>query len=217
MQWSMYTSWLLGRSLDFILLVLMVRRRLQVTFPRFFSYLIFQLVEFIILFGVYHFNQGNYFKAYWTLNAVGVLISVAVLDEIWRSLFQGYEGIQGLGLILFRWACALMLLIAIVGALTYQQSGADRVVAAVLAFDRSVRLMQCGLFFLVLLLCRFLKNFWRDQIFGIALGFGIFAGVEVGVVTIMTRFGMGHRDILSLINAVTYNVVLLLWVGYLRQ
>jgi hypothetical protein len=217
MTWLMYITWFLGPSLEAVLLAVMVRHRMRTTFPRFFAYILFQVVKSIILFVVYHYNHNNYFDAYWTGNALSVLISVAVLDEIWRCLFQGYEGIQGLGSILFRWACALMLLIAIVGALTYQQGGADRIVAAVLAFDRSMRLMQCGLFFLVLLLCRFFKNFWRDHIFGIALGFGIFAVVELALVTSLTRFGDGHIASVSLIKSVAYDAVVLLWVGYLRQ
>ena len=217
MQWMMYITWLLGPSLETTLLVVMIRYRMRANFPRFFAYILFQVIKSIILFVVYHYYSTNYFDVYWTGNALSVLISVAVLDEIWRYLFQGYEGIQGLGSILFRWASALMLLIAIVGALTYQQGGADRIVAAVLAFDRSMRLMQCGLFFLVLLLCRSFKNFWRDKVFGIALGFGVFAVVELALVISLTRFGNGHIASVSLIKSVAYNAVVLLWIGYLRQ
>jgi len=217
MQWQVYIPWFLALTLEATLLTVMVRYRMRATFPRFFAYILFQVVKSIILFVVYHYYHNNYFDAYWTGNALSVLISVGVLDEIWRYLFQGYEGIQGLGSILFRWAAALMLLIGIVGALTYQQGGADRVVATVLAFDRSMRLMQCGLFFLVLLLCRFFKNFWRNHVFGIALGFGIFAVVELALVTSLTRFGNGHIASVSLIKSVAYNAVVLLWIGYLRQ
>jgi hypothetical protein len=217
MQWLTYIVWFLGLSLEATLLAVMVRYRMRATFPRFFAYILFQVVKEIILFVVYHYYPHNYFDAYWTGNALSVFISVGVLDEIWRYLFQGYEGIQGLGSILFRWAAALMLLIGIVGALTYQQSGADRIVATVLAFDRSMRLMQCGLFFLVLLLCRSFKNFWRNHVFGIALGFGIFAVVELALVTGLTRFGNGHIASVSLIKSVAYTAVVLLWIGYLRQ
>jgi hypothetical protein len=217
MQWLTYIVWFLGLSLEATLLAVMVRYRMRATFPRFFAYILFQVVKEIILFVVYHYYPHNYFDAYWTGNALSVFISVGVLEEIWRYLFQGYEGIQGLGSILFRWAAALMLLIGIVGALTYQQSGADRIVATVLAFDRSMRLMQCGLFFLVLLLCRSFKNFWRNHVFGIALGFGIFAVVELALVTGLTRFGNGHIASVSLIKSVAYTAVVLLWIGYLRQ
>jgi hypothetical protein len=122
-----------------------------------------------------------------------------------------------MGSTLFRWACAVMILVAIVGVATFQQSSADRVVTAVLALDRNMRQMQCGVFLLVLLLCRSFKNFWRDHVFGIALGFGVFAVVELALVTILSRFGDAHIGSVSLIKSMTYTAVLLLWIGYLKR
>ena len=217
MNLLMYITWLLGPLLEAALLVVMVRRGAKSRFPRFFTYILFQVLKSIVLFIVYHFYQDNYFYAYWTGNALSVLLSITVLDEIWRSLFYGYEGIQSLGSILFRWACGVMILIAIVGVATFQQTGADRVVTAVLALDRNMRQMQCGVFFLVLLLCRSFKSFWRDRVFGIALGFGIFAVVELALVTILARFGEDHIASVSLIKSMTYTAVLLLWIGYLKR
>jgi hypothetical protein len=213
----MYLSWFLGPALQTTLLAFMVRRKLRATFPRFFTYILFQVIKSGVLFVVYRYYHDSYFDAYWTGNAISILLAVTVMDEIWHNLFQRYEGIQDLGSILFRWACVLMFLIAIVSALPGRENNADRVVAAVLTFDRSMRLMQCGLFFLVLLLCRLLKHFWRQNVFGIALGFGIFATVELVLVGILTRFGTGPIAIVSLIKSVTYNAVTLLWISYLRQ
>jgi hypothetical protein len=215
-----YIIWVLGPLLETALLLVMVRRGARSRFPRFFAYVLFQVLKSAILFLVYHFysyDSDNYFYAYWTGNALSVLLSMSVLDEIWRSLFRGYEGIQSLGSTLFRWACAVMILIAIVGAATFQQSSADRVLTAVLALDRNMRQMQCGVFLLVLLLCRFFKNFWRDQVFGIALGFGIFAAVELALVTILSRFGIEHIASVSLIKSMAFTSVLVVWIGYLKR
>lgn len=212
-----YITWLLGPLLEIALLAVMVKQRLRAVFPSFFAYVLFQVLKSIVLLVVYHFYVAEYFYAYWSGNALSVFLSVAVLDEIWRYLFRQYAGIQGLGSLLFRWACALMLLIAIVGTMAFEQSGADRVVTAVLAFDRSMRQMQCGLFLLVLLLCRFFKNFWQDHIFGIALGFGTFAISELTLVTVLTRLGSNHIASVSLIKSIVYNAVILLWINYLRR
>jgi len=217
MNLFMYITWLLGPLLEAALLVVMVRQGARSRFPRFFAYIVFQVVKSLVLFVVYHYSADSYFYAYWTGNALSVLLSVTVLDEIWRSLFRGYEGIQNLGSTLFRWACVVMILVAIVGVATFQQSRADRVVTAVLALDRNMRQMQCGVFLLVLLLCRSFKHFWRDHVFGIALGFGVFAAVELALVTILSRFGDSHVATVSLVKSVTYTAVLLLWIGYLRR
>ena len=218
MNWLTDVSWVAGPALQIVLLTFMVRRKWQGVFPRFFSYIIFQILKSGILFLTYrYFDDNSYFEAYWTGNAISVLLAVAVMDEILHRLFEQYGGIQTLGVIIFRWSCGLLLLLAIVSALSGHDGSADRVVAAVLAFERSVRLMQCGLFVLLMLLCRILRDVWRQPVFGVALGFGIFASIELILISVVMWIGDGPREIVSLAKSVTFNAVTLLWIGYLKQ
>ena len=213
----MYVSWLAGPVLQITLLIFMIQRKLRVAFPRFVSYIVFQILKSGILFVIYRYYPDNYFDAYWTGNAISVLLAVTVMDEILHHLLKQYGGIQRLASIIFRWACGLLLLLSIVNAFSGQQTSADRVVSAVLAFDRSVRVMQCGLCFLLMILCRFLRNCWREHVFGIALGFGIFASIELVLVSIVMHFGDGPVAIVSLVKSAAYNAVTLLWIMYLRR
>jgi hypothetical protein len=214
----MYVSWLVGPALQITLLALMVRRKLHTAFPRFFSYILFQIVKSAVLFVTFrYFSHDNYFDAYWTGNAISVFFAVLVMDEILHSLFKQYGGIQTLGSTIFRWSCGLLLLLAIVGAFSGFETSADRAVAAVLSFERSVRLMQCGLFLLLMLLCRILKHCWRQPVFGIALGFGVFASIELILVSIASVYGDGAEATISLVKSVAYNSVTFLWIGYLSR
>lgn len=217
MNWLMYLSWVAGPALETALLACMVHRKLHRVFPRFFSYVIFQVLKSVILFLTYHYYELAYFDAYWTGNAISVILAVTVMDEILQHVFKEYGGAQNLGAVIFRWACGLLLLLAIVTAFTGQQGSADRVVAVVLTFDRSVRVMQCGLFCLLMILCRLLKNCWRQQVFGIALGFGIFASIEMILVSVAMSYGGSAGATISLVKSAAYNAVTLLWIGYLRQ
>ena len=217
MNWLMYLSWVAGPALEIGLLALMVRRRLHSVFPRFFSYIIFQILKSAILFLTYHDYEQGYFDAYWTGNAISVILAVAVMDEILQHVFKEYGGAQNLGSVIFRWACGLLLLLAIVTAFTSEQGSADRVVAVVLTFDRSIRVMQCGLFCLLMILCRLLKNCWRQQVFGIALGFGVFASIELILVSVAMRYGGSVGATISLAKSAAYDAVIILWIGYLRQ
>ncbi len=212
-----YVSWVVGPVLQITLLIFMLQRKLHLVFPRFFSYIVFQIVKSAILFVIYRYDHETYFDAYWAGNALSVLLAVTVMDEILHNLLREYGGIQSLASLIFRWSCGLLLLLAIVNAFSSQQTSADRVVSAVLAFDRSVRVMQCGLFFLLMILCRFLRNCWKQHVFGIALGFGIFASIELVLVSIMMHFGDGPVPIVSLVKSAAYNGVTLLWVIYLRR
>jgi hypothetical protein len=139
------------------------------------------------------------------------------MDEILQHLLKQYGGIQSLAALIFRWACGLLLLLSIVNAFSNQQTNADKVVSAVLAFDRSVRVMQCGLVFLLMILCRFLRNCWRQHVFGIALGFGIFASIELMLVSVVMHFGDGPVALVSLVKSAGYNAVTLLWIMYLKR
>jgi hypothetical protein len=219
MNWLMYGSWLAGPLLEITLLIFMVRRKFHSAFPRFFSYILFQTLKSACLFVAFRYlSRESYFDAYWTGNAVSVIFAVAVMDEILRSLFHEYGGIQSLGTTIFRWSCGLLLLLAVIGALSSGEAGGDRVVAAVFAFDRSMRLMQVGLFLLLMLLCRLLKNCWRQPVFGIALGFGVFASVELILVSVVMWFGSNsHAALISLLKSTAYNAVTLVWIGYLKQ
>jgi len=218
MNWLTYVNWLAGPLLQITLLVFMVRRKSHKLFPRFFSYILFQTLKSACLFVVYRYFPVNYyFDAYWTGNAVSVILAVTVMDEILHSLFKEYGGIQILGTTIFRWSCGLLFLLAILGALSSSEVAADRVVAAVFSFDRGVRLMQVGLFLVLMLLCRFLKNYSRQQVFGIALGFGVFASVELILVNFVMCYGNGQPAMISLLKSTAYNAVTLVWIGYLKQ
>jgi len=206
-----------GPVLQITLLSFMIQRKLHVVFPRFFSYIVLQTVKSGILFLIYRYYHETYFDAYWSGNAISVLLAVTVMDEILHNILKEYGGLQSMTSIIFRWDCGLLLLLSIVNTFSSQQGNADRVVSAVLAFDRSVRVMQCGLFFLLMILCRVLRNCWRQQVFGIALGFGIFASIELMLVSIVMHFGDAPVAILSLVKSAAYNGVTLLWIIYLSR
>ena len=60
----MYASWVAGPVLQITLLLFMFRHKWNRVFPRFFSYIIFQIVKSEILFVVYHYSPDNYFDTY---------------------------------------------------------------------------------------------------------------------------------------------------------
>src|SRR5713226_8645735 len=213
----MCVKWLAVALLQITFLIFMVRREFHRVFPRFFSYILFQTLKSACLFVVYRYFPESYFEAYWTGNALSVIFTVAVMDEILRSLFKEYGGVQILGTTIFRWSCGLLFLLAILGALSSSEAGGDRVVAVVFSFDRSMRLMQVGLFLVLMLLCRFLRNYSRQQVFGIALGFGVFASVELILVSFVMWYGNGQEAVISRLKSTAYNAVTLVWIGYLKQ
>ncbi len=193
----------------------MVRRGLHRDYPYFFNYTILQVVSVPILYFIYTRSYSVYFYAYYFNIALSVLISFAVLQEIFKDAFRPYEALRDLSVILFRWSALVVLLVGVMWAITStQKSENGPVVDVILLADRSVRLMQCGLVFFLLLFSEYLGISRRSPLFGISLGFGFFAAVNMLVATGMTHRGILHQSTLRHINSGAYLVAVVIWLGY---
>jgi len=210
-----YTLWVTPALVQACLLALMARRKLRREFPRFFSYTVLQVCSFPLLYGVFRYSPQQYFYVYWTVGALSVGLGFAVIHEVFNHVFRPYSGLRDLGSLLFRWAGLVLVLVGVVVAASSSGAGPQRVVAGVLALERSVRLMQCGLILFLFLFSAYLGLNWRHYVFGIALGFGLFASVEMILVTLWTQLGPSANAILSLVKSSTYLFSTLIWAGYM--
>ena len=107
-----------------------------------------------------------------------------MLQEIFKDAFRPYEALRDLSVILFRWSALVVLLVGVMWAINgNHKSDNGAIVDAILLAERSVRLMQCGLVFFLLLFSEYLGISRRSPLFGISLGFGLFAAVNMLVAT----------------------------------
>jgi hypothetical protein len=192
---------------------IMVWRKLHRTFPMFFTYVVFQLVAFALTFP---FHQDRYytifFYAYWATTAVSVVLGFKVIHEVFLDVFRPYHTLRDLGSVLFRWAGLVMLMVAGVVAASSPAGGDYPIVTAILTLQRSVRVVQCGLVLFLLVFSRYLGTSWRQKSFGIALGFGAFAGVELSLVAMHNV--VDDQTLSSFVNMIAYNLTILIWFGY---
>ena len=79
--------------------------------------------------------------------------------------------------------------------------------------QRSVRLVQFGLILFLILFSRFLGVSRKQVSFGIALGFGLSAGVELMLLA-MHSGGLIGQGNLNLINMFCYDISEVIWLGY---
>ncbi len=212
---TQYALWIAPAFLQVGLCFLMVRRNLRAQFPFFFSYTAYQVVSFATLFIVYHRFYEQYFYAYWTSGGISVLLGLAVIYEIFLEAFRPYAELRRLGLLMFRWSALVLALVAVVVAASSSGEHADRVVAGVLAVERSIRVLQCGLVLLLFLFADHLGLSWRHRVFGIALGFGFFAAVQLTLVTLFSTLGVAAEVTLSLLKSAAYTISALVWMAYM--
>lgn len=210
-----YALWIGGWALSLAVVITMVRRKLRVEFPFFFSYAAFQVGSVPVQFALYQRGvYADYFYAYWTSSALGIGLGLAVLYEIFQHAFRPYAALRGLGSMLFRWAALVLLMVAVITALS-APAGQSALITAILSLERSIRMMQCGLLILLLFFSPQLGLSWRSYLFGITAGFGGYAAVTLTLVSLRSQLGIPNDTAYTLINSGAYTFAALTWFAYL--
>jgi hypothetical protein len=193
--------------------VVLWRRKLYKVFPVFFTYIMAQIGIFAITFPLRSAdNYEWYFYTFWAGAAVSALLSFRVIHEIFLDVFRPYHMLKDLGTVLFKWTGLVMLLVSAIVAFS-NTAHSDPLAQAVTLLQRSVRMVQCGLILFLLLFSQFLGVSRKQQSFGIALGFGLFASVELVLLALYSG-GYLHSGRMNLINTCMYNVAIVVWIGY---
>src|SRR2546428_634826 len=212
-QLAYYALWIAHPMLQLSVAVVMFRRKLHREFPFFFAYIVSQILIFSFLFPIYRLgNPAYYFYSYWISSVVSLALGFKVIHEIFLDIFRPHYTLKDLGSVLFKWAALVMLLAAGV-VLAASPSANEPLVRAVLTVQRCVRVIQCGLVLFLLFFSRYLGISWRQRSYGIALGFGGFASIELGASALYSG-GQISQTTLSLANMVAYNCAILTWLGY---
>ncbi len=162
---------------------------------------------------MYRISYAAYFFAYWVMAALSILISLALVDELFRLAFRKFTALRDFGHMVFRWAAVILILAALITFLASGHSfGSDRL-ASLITADRGARAVLCALVVLLLLGRHQLSISPRSVLFGIALGFAIFTLTKVAVETGALihpelATSMGH------INSVMYFIACCVWLAY---
>lgn len=210
-----YVLWFASPALQAGVVIAMLRRGLHRDYPFFFNYTILGVVAEPLLYVLNSTSYTGYYYAYYVNLCLSVVISFAVLQEIFKDAFRPYEALRDLSVILFRWSALVVLLVAVMWAINATKSDNRNFVGeAIQLADRSVRLMQCGLVFFLLLFSEYLGIPRRSLLFGISLGFGLFASVNMLVFTGLSHRGIIKHGHLSEINSAAYLIAVAIWLGY---
>src|SRR6266851_327911 len=205
--------WLLQPALQAGIAVIVFRRKLHKDFPVFFSYALTQIGLFAIEFPVSRWcSSSAYFYTFWISAAVNVVLAFKIIHEVFLDIFRPYPALRDLGTALFKWAALIMVLVSVV-VISITPGWDDPFSSAIEIVQRCVRVIQCGLVLFLLAFCKNLGVSWKRLGFGIALGFGLFAGVELLTTALYSGQHMSG-PVVNLIDMTAYNVSMTLWLLY---
>lgn len=211
--------WLAPRALEIAIVILMVWRGLARQFPLFTLYLSFSALQNTLLFVLDH-SASVSAKQYWTVHWIGMGISTllrfALIYEIFHNVFKPYPSLLRFSKVAMRWAAALLFLIAVVGGAYFPADNMTLIQSALPVADGAVNFMQAGILLFLFAFSSYFHLSWRSYVFGIAMGFGVFSLVKLGIVALQLSSGWAPgSSTFNMVIMATYHGCLLIWLAYL--
>src|SRR3984957_7892565 len=202
---TMVALWFAQPVLHVAVAVVFWRRQLHKQFPVFLSFLMTQVAIFVMtypIYSIYGISTFWYFGLYWLSQELNAVLCFKIIHEVFLDVFRPYHALKDLGTPVFKWAGLVMLLVSVVVAAS-NSVDQEPVVHAVLTMQRSVRLVQFGLILFLILFSRFLGVSRKQISFGVALGLGLLAGVELLLMALNSGGFVNHTN-LNVINMLMY-------------
>jgi len=210
-----YALWMAHPLLQAGIVAAMLRSKLHRKFMFFFAYVATQILTFAVIFPSFmRHNYSAYFYLYWITNAITVVLGFMVIREVFLDVFKPFHTLRDLGTVLFKWAGLVMLLVAGVVSVSSSSQEIAPWMMAIITTQRCVRTIQVGMVLFLLFFAHYLGVSRRQHSFGIALGFGGYAMIELALIASWVGDHMGNRA-MDLVNMAAYDASLLIWLGYM--
>jgi hypothetical protein len=207
--------WIAHPVLQSVIAVVMLRRELHKKFKFLFAYVVTQILTFALIYPAHlRHNYATYFYLYWISNAIGVFLGFKIIHEIFLDVFRPFHTLRDLGTVLFKWAGLVMLLVA--GVVSVSSNSSDMLpwMLAITTTQRCVRIIQVGMVLFLLFFARYLGVSRKQHSFGIALGLGGYAMVELALIASWLGNYLDNLA-MDLVNMAAFNAALLTWLGYM--
>lgn len=208
--------WLAPVALQVLLAIVMIRRKLHREFPAYFAYTVFTALFSSLLFWFDHadwVSVKQYKYSEWVDEIGCIVLRFAIIHEIFSVVLRSYPALRRLGLILFRCLAVVLLLISIMLSTYGNKTGIPPIVQGLAILDRSVAIVQSGLLAFLFAFASYFRLSWRNFVYGIALGLGIFSSVQLATSALRAGQGVGNGPFDIFVMG-TYNICVLIWVAY---
>ena len=214
----MITLWIIGLLLKATLLIVLTVRKVWRRFPIFTAYASSNFVFGVALYILHAISPSNiaYFYLYWVSQAIGLVLGLGVIYEIFAHLFRPYPALRKLALLMFRVAVLVLVALGCIAAYFQPHAVTEKISAAFLAGEIGTRILQVGLLVFLFIFASVFGLYWRQYAFGIALGLGLYAIVQLVSVAARSQFGRETAShTFAVVGMVAFNSSLLIWLGYL--
>src|SRR5205085_9013115 len=214
MQPQHYIPWLGSIVVESILLFVIFRKRVQKRFPVFFAYVTYDLLRAIIVPAIAFFRPHTYFYLYWFSFPVEYTLTLLIVLEVFAYIFRLHIKHSPRTVRLFV-LFAIVLLVCSIALVVFPDIRANT--GTVLALDRSMELLICGLLLFMWAFSRTLGLSWRHHVWGIVFGLAIYSSVGLAVAAIHAATGRLCPSWITPLPHFAYLAATLIWTGYLLR
>ena len=211
--------WLAPAVLQIAVLGVMVRRRLYRRFPFFALYNLESVLGVAVLFSMHlspHISGRIWARTYFFDTALYTALRFAVIYEIDAHVFDNYAAVKRLGKPIFRGSLLLLLAIALVAASQTHQHGPDFAMYVLHTLEQTASILQAGLLLVLFLFSAYIGLSWRNYVFGMALGLGIYASVKLAAAALQSSSVVASGNVYrNLVVMGSFHFAVLVWLVYL--
>lgn len=211
--------WMAAAVMQVGVLGVMVRHKLHRRFPFFSLYNLECALGATTLFTMWYLWRvpgSVWWRAYLVDMALDTALRFGVIYEIYSHVFDNYAALKRLGKPIFRGALLLLLAIALIAATQAHQQSPDFVMYVLHVLEQTASILQVGLLLILLLFSAYIGLSWRNYVFGMALGLGIFASVELAAAALQASSLVAPGNIYrNLVVMGSFDFAVLIWLFYL--
>jgi hypothetical protein len=154
-----------------------------------------------------------YFYSYWISYAVEAILGFFIILGVYRLAMAPLQGLQRLGMLMFRWAGCIAVAIAITVALGPHVTSVKFIRAAVTQLQQTQSILTLCMLLFVCLAIRPMGLSYRSKIFGISLGLGMMATMDLVSAAWLSHYNNMYSSI-SVVSGAVVCLTLCIWMGY---
>ena len=196
------------------------KRKLHWRFQAMGYFLALRMISSPLLEGIYYIQSKPwgrayyfvYFFGYWAVYLASAVILFFVCIEVFRSALSGLPGLLKIGIVIFRWAILVSLVLTF-SSMSLLHRGFEVIPDISIGMMRSVSFLELCLLAFLCLSLNALRLSVRDMTFGIALGFGLLASNDFVSISLMSQ----HSSLTAPLQFVHEGIILGsmgIWIAY---
>lgn len=202
-------------SMAIVLMAMLLRRQFRM-YPVFGSFVIYELVSgFIVRWYYLNLDKNHYWFVYWSNQLVEGILSLFVLQELFRVVLRPYSCFRSTSRNLFRDGAIVLIPIALWMGYATPHASLAEVTNSLVSFERSLSFVELSLVLLLFLFCSLFALHWRPYSLGIALGIGLWSCVELLASSYRVHLGYSVTDAYQWAAPLAFDVGGVIWAFWL--